>query len=160
MDTAVFLLLVVLTATLVQVQCSGTCSSQYPVIPGAPGRDGIQGPSGAKGEKGDRGEQGYDGRDDCDGCNGRSGMQGVPGPSGSKGERGSTTLTEEDLNCVRYNITAKINESIAELLNTIQTLNQTLTDRLVFMESQVSPTTVCNSGNCKRIAHFDTTKVL
>ena len=41
MDTPVFLLLVVLTTTLVQVQCSGTCSTQYPVIPGAPGRDGI-----------------------------------------------------------------------------------------------------------------------
>ena len=58
MDTAVFLLLVVLTATLVQVQCSGTCSNHCQVIPGAPGRDGIQGPSGAKGEKGDRGDRG------------------------------------------------------------------------------------------------------
>ena len=56
MDTPIFLFLVVLTTTLVQVQCSGTCSSQYPVIPGPPGRDGIQGPSGAKGEKGDQGD--------------------------------------------------------------------------------------------------------
>ena len=79
MDTPVFLLLVVLTTTLVQVQCSGTCSSQYPVIPGPPGRDGIQGPSGAKGEKGDQGDRGYDGRD---------GIQGVPGRTGDKGDRG------------------------------------------------------------------------
>ena len=122
MDKPVFLLLVVLTATLVQVQCSGTCSSQYPVIPGAPGRDGIQGPSGAKGEKGDQGDRGYDGRDGRDGLNG---IQGVPGPSGTKGEPGSTTLTKEDLNLLHYNITGKVNESIADLLNTIQTLNQT-----------------------------------
>ena len=154
MDTPVFLLLVVLTATLV-VQCSGTCSSQYPVIPGPPGRDGIQGPSGARGEKGDRGDRGYDGRD------GRDGIQGVPGPSGSKGEPGSTTLNEEDLNRVHYNITSKVNESIAELLYTIQTLNRTLTERLLSLESQVShTTTVCNitSSNWKRIAYFDTTR--
>ena len=156
MDTPVFLLLVVLTATLVQVQCSGTCSSQYPVIPGPPGRDGIQGPSGAKGEKGDRGDRGYDGRD---GRDGRNGIQGVPGPTGSKGEPGSSTINEEDLNRVCYNITVKVNESIAELLDTIQTLNQTLTDRLVSLESS-STTTLCNitSGNWKRIAYFDTTK--
>ena len=156
MDTPVFLLLVVLTTTLVQVQCSGTCSSQYPVIPGAPGRDGIQGPSGAKGEKGDQGDRGYDGRD---GRDGRNGIQGVPGPTGSKGEPGSTTLNEEDLDRVCYNITVKVNESIAELLDTIQTLNQTLTDRLVSLESQAPPT-VCNinNANWKRIAYFDTTR--
>ena len=162
MNIPVFFLLLVLTATLVQVQCSGTCSSQYPVYPvsitcssgypvilGPPGRDGIQGPSGAKGEKGDRG---YDGL---------NGIQGVPGLPGSKGEPGSTTLSEEDLNRVCYNITAKVNESIAELLNTIQTLNQTLTDRLLSLESQVPPTTtVCNitSANWRRIAYFDTTR--
>ena len=158
MDTPVFLLLVVVTATLVQVQCSGTCSSQYPVIPGPPGRDGIQGPSGARGEKGDRGDRGYDGRD---GRDGRNGIQGVPGPSGSKGEPGSTTLNEEDLNRVHYNISAKVNESIAELLYTIQTLNRTLTERLLSLESQVShTTTLCNitSANWRRIAYFDTTR--
>ena len=157
MDTPVFLLLVVFTATLVQVQCSGTCSNHCQVIPGAPGRDGIQGPSGAKGEKGDRGDRGYDGRD---GRDGRNGIQGVPGPTGSKGEPGSTTLTEEDLNRLRYNITVKVNESIADLLDTIQTLNQTLTDRLLSLESSSTTTTVCNitSSNWKRIAYFDTTK--
>ena len=58
------------------------------------------------------------------------------------------------------NVTAKINESIiAELLDTIQTLNQTLTDRLLYLESQI-PVTVCNisSANWRRIAYFDTTK--
>ena len=156
MDTPVFLLLVVLTATLVQVQCSGTCSSQYTVIPGPPGRDGIQGPSGTKGEKGDRGDRGYDGRD---GRDGRNGIQGVPGLPGSKGEPGSTALNKEDLDHVCYNITAKINESVAELLDTIQTLNQTLTDRLLSLES-TSTTTVCNitSAKWRRIAYFDTTK--
>ena len=150
------ILVIVLTATLVQVQCSGTCSSQYPVIPGPPGRDGIQGPSGGKGEKGDQGDRGYDGRD---GRDGRDGIQGVPGTSGSKGEPGSSTLNEEDLNRVCYNITVKINESIAELLDTIQTLNQTFTDRLLSLESQVPPT-VCNitSTNWRRIAYFDTTR--
>ena len=156
MDTPLFLLLVVLTATLVQVQCSGTCSSQYPVIPGPPGRNGIQGPSGPKGEKGDRGDRGYDGRD---GRDGREGLQGVPGPPGTKGEPGSTTLTKEDLNHVHYNITVKVNGAIAQLLDTIQALNQTLTDRLLSLESQVSPT-ICNitSANWKRIGYFDTTK--
>ena len=63
------------------------------------------------------------------------------------------------------NVTAKINESIiAELLDTIQTLNQTLTDRLLYLESQVQPTNAslnfCNitSTNWRRIAYFDTTK--
>ena len=109
-----------------------------------------------KPEKGDRGDRGYDGRD---GRDGREGLHGVPGPLGTKGEPGSTTLTEEDLNRLCYNITAKVNESIAELLNTIQTLNQTLTNRLLSLESQVSPTTVCNitSTKWKRIAYFDTT---
>ena len=62
---------------------------------------------------------------------------------------------------MRNNITAKVNESIAEILNTIQTLNQTVTDRLLSLESQVSPTTtVCNitSANWRRIAYFDTTR--
>ena len=58
------------------------------------------------------------------------------------------------------NVTAKINESIiAELLDTIQTLNETLTDRLLYLESQI-PVTVCNitSANWRRIAYFDTTQ--
>ena len=56
-------------------------------------------------------------------------------------------------------ITVKVNESIAELLDTIQTLNQTLTDRVLSLESQLSPT-VCNitSANWRRIAYFDTTR--
>ena len=62
-----------------------------------------------------------------------------------------------------YNITAKVNETIDELLDTIQTLNQTLSDRLLSLESQVSrstTTTVCNitSINWRRIAYFDTTR--
>ena len=88
MDTPVFLLLVVLTTTLVQVQCSGTCSSQYPVIPGPPGRDGIQGHSGPKGDKGDRGEAGQDGRDGIQGVPGAPGQDGIQGSSGLKGDKG------------------------------------------------------------------------
>ena len=93
MDTLIFLLLVALTTTLVQVQCSGTCSSQYPVIPGPPGRDGIQGHSGPKGDKGDGGEAGQDGRDGIQGVPGtpgHDGIQGSSGPKGDKGDRGDT----------------------------------------------------------------------
>ena len=82
------ILLVVLTATLVQVQCSGTCSSQYPVIPGPPGRDGIQGHSGPKGDKGDRGEAGQDGRDGIQGVPGAPGQDGIQGSSGLNGDKG------------------------------------------------------------------------
>ena len=88
MDTPVLLLLVVLTPTLVQVQCSGTCSSPYPVIPGPPGRDGIQGHSGPKGDKGDRGDAGQDGRDGIQGVPGSPGRDGIQGPSGPKGDKG------------------------------------------------------------------------
>ena len=58
------------------------------------------------------------------------------------------------------NITAKINEStIVELKDTIQTLNQSLTDCLLYLESQVF-FTVCNitSANWRRIAYFNTTQ--
>ena len=76
------------------------------------------------------------------------------------GDPGSTIITEEELNRVSDNVTANINESIiAELLDTIQTLNHTLTDRLLYLESQVF-VTVCNitSANWSRIAYFDTTQ--
>ena len=82
------ILLVVLTAALVQVQCSGTCSGQYPVIPGPRGRDGIQGHSGPKGDKGDRGEAGRDGRDGIQGVPGAPGQDGIQGSSGLKGDKG------------------------------------------------------------------------
>ena len=86
-----------------------------------------------------RGHLGYD---DRDGRNGRNGIQGAPRQSGSKGEPGSTTLNEEDLNTFSYNITIKLNESIAQLLNAILTLNQTLTDHLIYLESHISPTSI------------------
>ena len=144
MNTSVILLLlvVVFVTTLNQVQCNETCNEQYTIIPGPTprdGRDGIQGVPGRTGDKGDRGDI---------------------GPPGPKGDPGSTIITEEDLNHVSDNVTTKINESIiAELLDTIQTLNQSLTDRLLYLESQVS-VTVCNitSANWRRIAYFDTTQ--
>ena len=137
MDTPVFLLLVVLTTTLVQVQCSGTCSSRYPVIPGPPGPPG---------------PPGRDGRDGYNGRDGRDGDKCDQGDLGPKGNPGSTNLTEGDLNGICDNVTAK-------LLDTIQTLNQTLTDRLLHLESQIG-VTVCNitSANWRRIAYFDTTQ--
>ena len=136
------LLVVVLVTTVVQVQCNETCTEQYTIIPGPTprdGRDGVQGVPGRTGDKGNRGDI---------------------GPTGPKGDPGSTIITEEDLNRVGDNVTAKINESIiAELLDTIQTLNQTLTDRILYLESQI-PVTVCNitSANWRRIAYFDTTQ--
>ena len=99
---------------------------------------GVQGVPGRTGDKGDRGDI---------------------GPAGPKGDPGSVMFTEEDLNSVRDNVTARINESIiAELLDTIQTLNNTLTDRLLHLESQF--VTLCNitSSNWRRIAYFDTTQ--
>ena len=138
-STILFLQLVLVT--LLQVRSSEKCTEKYTIVPGSPGRngrDGVQGVPGRTGDKGDRGNI---------------------GPPGSKGEQGNATFTEEDLNHVSDNVTAKINESIiAELLDTIQKLNQTLTDRLVSLESQF--VTVCNitSSNWKRIAYFDTTK--
>ena len=144
MNTLIFLLLevVVLVTTLVQVECKNeTCIERYTIIPGPTppdGRDGIQGVPGRTGDKGDRGDI---------------------GPPGPKGDPGSAIITEEVLNRVSNNVTANINESIiAELLDTIQTLNQTLTDRLLHLESQF--VTVCNitSANWRRIAYFDTTQ--
>ena len=140
---SVIIYLQVVLVTLIQVQSSERCTERYTIVPGSPGRDGragVQGVPGRTGEKGDQGDT---------------------GPPGPKGGARSVTLTEEDLNRVSDNVTAKINESIiAELLDTIQTLNQTLTDRLVSLESQVFPTTVCNitSANWRRIAYFDTTR--
>ena len=117
------LLIVVFVTILKQVKCNETCTEQYTIIPGPTprdGRDGIQGVPGQTGDKGDRGDI---------------------GPTGPKGDPGSATITEEELNRVSDNVTAKINESIiAELLDTIQTLNQTLTDRLLYLELQVQPT--------------------
>ena len=150
------LLLAVLVTTLVRVQCSGTCFNRYPAIPGPPGPPGPSGPPG---------------RDGRDGRDGIQGNQGDPGRTGDKGDRGdicspgpcdagSVTLPGEYLNRVIDNVTARINESfIVELLDTIQMLNQTLTDRLLDLESQVY-VTVCNitSANWRRIAYFDTTQ--
>ena len=138
-----FILLVVLVTTIVQVQCNNeTCTERYTIIPGPTprdGRDGIQGVPGRTGDKGDRGDI---------------------GPTGPKGDPGNVTLTAEYLNRVSDTIIAKINESvIAELQNTIQMLNKTLTDRLLYLESQVF-VTLCNitSANWRRIAYFDTTQ--
>ena len=148
MNTPVILLVVL----VVQVQCNNeTCTERYTIIPGPTppdGRDGIQGVPGRTGDKGDRGDI---------------------GPPGPKGDPGSVMLADEDLDHVRDNVTARINESIiAEILDTIQTLNQTLTDRLFYLESHVQQTanstnasiTLCNitSVNWRRIAHFDTTQ--
>ena len=137
------ILLVVLATTLVEVECNNeTCTEQYTIIPGPTprdGRDGVQGVPGRTGDKGDRGDI---------------------GPPGPKGDPGIVTFTNEDLNGVSDNVTARINESIiAEVLDTIQTLNQTLTDRLLYLESQI-PVTFCNitSVNWRRIAYFDTTQ--
>ena len=143
MKTSVTLivLVVVLVTILKQVQCNETCTERYTIIPGPTprdGRDGIQGVPSRTGDKSDRGDI---------------------GPTGPKGDPGSTIITEEELNRVNDNVTAKINESIiAELLDTIQTLNQTLTDRLLYLESQF--VTVCNitSANWRRVAYFDTTQ--
>ena len=143
MNTSVILILLVVFVTILkQVQCNETCPEQYTIIPGPTprdGRDGIQGVPGQTGDKGDRGDI---------------------GPTGPKGDLGSTIITEEDLNRVSDNVTTKINASIiAELLDTIQVLNQTLTDRILYLESQVF-VTVCNitSANWRRIAYFDTTQ--
>ena len=138
----ILILLVVFVATLKQVQCDEICTERYNIIPGPTprdGRDGVQGVPGGTGDKGDRGDI---------------------GPTGPKGDPGSTVITEEELNRVSDNVTAKINESIiAEILDTIQTLNETLTDRLLYLESQVF-VTVCNitSANWRRIAYFETTQ--
>ena len=136
MNTLVILLVV---ATLVQVQCNNeTCTERYTIIPGPTPRDG---------------------RDGVQGVPGRTGDKGDIGPTGPKGDPGSTIITEEELNRVSENVTARINESIiAELLDTIQTLNNTLTDRLLRLESQL--VTLCNitSSNWRRIAYFDTTQ--
>ena len=140
----ILLLLVVFITTPVRIQCysNETCTERYTIIPGPnprDGRDGIQGVPGRTGDKGDRGDI---------------------GPTGPKGDPGSTVITEEELNRVSDNVTVRINESIiAELLDTIQTLNQTLTDRILYLESQVF-VTVCNitSAYWKRIAYFDTTQ--
>ena len=143
MNTSVILLLVaVFVTTLKQVQCNETCTEQYTIIPGPTPRDGRDGIQGVPGQTGDKG------------------VRGDIGPTGPKGDPGSTIITEEDLNRVSDNVTTKINESIiAELLDTIQTLNQTLTDRLLYLESQVF-VTVCNitSANWRRVAYFDTTQ--
>ena len=136
------LLVVVLVTILKQVNCNETCTEQYTIIPGPTPRDGRDGIQGVPGQTGDKG------------------VRGDIGPTGPKGDPGSTIITEEDLNRVSDNVTAEINESIiAELLDTIQTLNQTLTDRLLYLESQI-PVTVCNisSANWRRIAYFDTTQ--
>ena len=148
----ILLQVVVLVTTLVQVECNNeTCTERYTIIPGPTprdGRDGIQGVPGRTGDKGDRGDI---------------------GPPGPKGDPGSVMFADEYLNDVCDNVTSKINKSIiAELWDTIQTLNQTLTERLLYLESHVQQTskpannsiTLCNitSSNWRRIAYFDTTQ--
>ena len=118
---------------LIQVRSSEKCTEQYTIVPGSPGRDGragVQGVPGRTGDKGDRGDI---------------------GPPGPKGAAGSVTLTGEYLNRVSDNVTARINESvIAELLDTIQTLNKTFTDRLLYLESQLKTNTTINQTACGR----------
>ena len=137
MNTAIPFLQLVLV-TLIQVQSSEKCSERYTIVPGSPGRDGRDGIQGAPGRTGDKGDR---------------------GDIGPKGDAGSVTLTGEYLNRVSDSVTTRINESIiAGLLDTIQTLNKTLTDRLLYLESQF--VTLCNitSANWRRIAYFDTTQ--
>ena len=140
MNTAI-LFLQLLLVTLLQVQSSEKCTERYTIVPGSPGRDGragVQGVPGRTGDKGDRGDI---------------------GPPGPRGEARSVTLNGEYLNRVSDNVTARINESIiADLLDTIQTLNKSFTDRLLYLESQY--VTLCNitSANWRRIAYFDTTQ--
>ena len=133
--------------TLIQVRSSGKCTEQYTIVPGSPGRDsrtGVRGVPGRTGDKGDRGDV---------------------GPPGPKGDARNVTISGEYLNRVSDNVTAKINESIiTELLDTIQTLNKTFTDHLLYLESRLQQfqhstnVTLCNitSANWRRIAYFDT----
>ena len=144
MNTLILLLLLVavLVTTLVDVKSNETCTERYTIIPGPTPRDGLDGIQGVPGRTGDKGDQGD------------------IGPTGPKGDLGIATITEEDLNHVSDTVSTMINESIiTELLDTIQTLNQTLTDRILYLETQVF-VTVCNitSANWKRIAYFDTTQ--
>ena len=184
MNTPVFLLLVVLTTALVQVQCSGTCSNQYPVIPGPPGRDGIQGPSGSKGDKGDRGEAGRDGRDGIQGVPGRTGDKGDRGEPGERGETGAQGIKGDvgpegprgvpgtkgewgppgppgDPGMVTDEDLDKLSANVSDevtaaLLAEITIVRQTLTDRLDFLES-LHNITLCNiTSTWRRIAYFDT----
>ena len=118
---------------LIQVQSSEKCTEQYTIVPGSPGRDGragVQGVPGRTGDKGDRGDI---------------------GPPGPKGAAGIVTLTGEYLNRVSDNVTARINGSIiAELLDTVQTLNKTFIDRLLYLESQLKTNTTINQTACGR----------
>ena len=171
MLVTVFLLVIFAASHL--VQSNGSCTGQYPLIPGPPGRDGrdgIQGVPGRTGDKGDRGEPGSldesgvagsQGPKGEKGTAGPQGIQGVQGISGSKGDKGSMgpagpqgnpgLFTEEDFNRVSQNVTTKLNESIiAELVERVQYLEQ----------QQHNITTLCNitSYNWRRIAYFDTTR--
>ena len=165
--------LLVIFAASHLVQSNGSCTGQYPLVPGPPGRDGrdgIQGVPGRTGDKGDRGEPGGLGETGMagpqgpkgeKGMAGPQGIQGVEGNSGSKGDKGSMgpagpqgnpgLFTEDDFNRVSENVTNKLNESIiAELVERVQYLEQ----------QQRNIKTLCNitSFNWRRIAYFDTTR--
>ncbi|XP_034724323.1 complement C1q subcomponent subunit B-like isoform X2 [Etheostoma cragini] len=79
-STAVFLLLVHITAVITQ-SCGGN-----PGIPGIPGTHGPNGMDGPKGETGDPGEAGQPVR-------GKKGSPGLPGPPGRPGLKGDVGLT-------------------------------------------------------------------
>ena len=146
--TVVVVLAVVSTVLLQVVLSNGSCTGQYPLVPGPPGRDGrdgIQGVPGRTGDKGDRGEPGSPGDDVMTGPQGPKGEKGMAGPQGNPG-----LFTEDDFNRVCENVTTKLNESIiAELV-----------ERVRYLEQQQQSKSLCNitSDNWRRIAYFDTTR--
>ena len=177
MRVTVFLLVIFAAGHL--VQSNGSCTGQYPLVPGPPGRDGrdgIQGVPGRTGDKGDRGETGSPGEAGMAGPHGPKGEKGMAGPqgiqgekgnSGSKGDKGSMgpagpkgnpgLFTEDDFNRVSQNITNELNES---LLAEVELKYRHLTERVQYLEQQHNITTLCNipSLNWRRIAYFDTTR--
>ena len=90
MRVTVFLLFIFAASHL--VQSHGSCTGQYPLIPGPPGRngrDGIHGVPGRTGDKGDRGEPGGPGEAGMAGPQGPKGEKGMEGPQGVQGEKGN-----------------------------------------------------------------------
>ena len=100
---------------------------------GPKGDKGNIGATGSKGDKGNIGATGSKGDRGNIGATGTKGDKGNVGATGPKGNPGSVTVTGDDF----------------------QTLNETLTDRIRFLESQVL---VITSVNWRRVAYFDTTK--
>ena len=111
---------------------------------GVYGPQGNEGPPGSPGLMGHRGSRGPPGPE---GPIGPRGQAGHPGPIGLPGEPGDTVLNDEELDrvikSVHNSLLGNVRTPVSQLLDTIQTLNQTLTDRLLSLESQVYPT-VCN----------------